>query len=82
MAIEYAKILGRYISEGLSENEEVFIKETLRKLIEQEIDMLEKEKERYKKETDIFEKKYSLKSEDFIKILIFRNGKPFSMHPL
>jgi len=67
MAIEYAKILGRYISEGLSENEEVFIKETLKKLIEQEIDMLEKEKERYKKETDIFEEKYSLKSEEFIK---------------
>ena len=67
MAIEYAKILGRYISEGLSENEEVFIKETLKKLIEQEIDMLEKEKERYKKETDIFEEKYSLKSSDFAK---------------
>jgi hypothetical protein len=73
MAIEYAKVLGRYISEGLSENEEVFIKETLKKLIEQEIGMLEKEKERYKKETDIFEEKYSLKSEGFIKK--FNNGE-------
>jgi hypothetical protein len=73
MAIEYAKILGRDISEGLSENEEVFIKKTLKKLIEQEIDMLEKEKERYKKETDIFEEKHSLKSEDFIKK--FDNGE-------
>ncbi len=67
MAIDYAKILEKYISEGLSENEEEFVKETLRKLIEQEIDMLEKEKEGYKKEMEIFEDKYSLKSEDFVK---------------
>ncbi len=31
MATEYAKIRERYISEGLSENEEVFIKETLKR---------------------------------------------------
>jgi len=67
MAIEYAKLLGRYISEGLSENEEVYIKETLKKLIEQEIEVLEKEKERYKGEMEIFEAKYSLKSEAFLK---------------
>ncbi len=30
MAIEYTKLLRKYISEGLSENEEVFIKETLK----------------------------------------------------
>ena len=73
MAIEYAKILGKYISDGLNENEEVFIKETLKKLIEQEIDMLEKEKEQYKREMEKFEEIYSLKSEEFIKK--FNNGK-------
>ncbi len=73
MAIEYAKILGKYISEGLNENEEVFIKETLKKLIEQEIDMLEKEKEQYKREMAKFEEKYSQKSEEFIKK--FNNGE-------
>ncbi|NQE46458.1 hypothetical protein C5S31_10595 [ANME-1 cluster archaeon GoMg2] len=66
MAIEYAKLLRKYISEGLSENEEVFIKEKLKKLIEQEIDMLEKEQ--YKMEMEILEVKYSLKSEKFTKI--------------
>jgi DNA topoisomerase IA len=73
MAIEYAKILGKYISEGLNENEEVFIKETLKKLIEQEIDMLEKEKEQYKRDMEKFEEKYSQKSEEFIKK--FNNGE-------
>ena len=73
MAIEYAKILGKYISDGLNENEEVFIKETLKKLIEQEIDMLEKEKEEYKREMVKFEEIYSLKSEEFIKK--FNNGE-------
>jgi DNA topoisomerase IA len=73
MAIEYAKILGKYISDGLNENEEVLIKETLKKLIEQEIDMLEKEKEQYKREMEKFEEKYSLKSEEFIKK--FNNGE-------
>ena len=65
MAIEYAKLVGKYISEGLSENEEAFIKETLKKLSEQEIDMLEKKQ--YKREMEILEVKYSLKSEEFIK---------------
>ena len=73
MAIEYAKILGKYISDGLNENEEVLIKETLKKLIEQEIDMLEKEKEEYKREMVKFEEIYSLKSEEFIKK--FNNGE-------
>jgi DNA topoisomerase IA len=73
MAIEYAKILGKYISDGLNENEEVLIKETLKKLIEQEIDMLEKEKEQYKREMGKFEEIYSLKSEEFIKK--FNNGE-------
>ena len=73
MAIEYAKILGKYISDGLNENEEVLIKETLKKLIEQEIDMLEKEKEQYKREMGKFEGIYSLKSEEFIKK--FNNGE-------
>ncbi len=67
MTIEYAKILGKYVSEGLSENEEVFIRETLKKLIEQEIEMLEKEKEQYKREMEIFESKYLLKSDVFLK---------------
>ncbi len=67
MAIEYAKILGKYVSEGLSENEEVFIRETLKKLIEQEIEMLEKEKEQYKREMEIFKSEYLLKSDVFLK---------------
>lgn len=65
MAIEYAKLLEKYISEGLSENEEVFIKETLKKLIEQEIDMLEKEQ--YKRKMETLEVNYSLKCEELIK---------------
>ena len=36
-------------------------------MIEQEIDMLEKEKEQYKREMLKFEEIYSLKSEEFIK---------------
>ena len=79
MAIEYAKILGKYISDGLNENEEVFIKETLKKLIEQEIDNTvknlsssHKKGRKRKKDTDT-RKKGAVNSEEFIKK--FNNGE-------
>ena len=65
MAIEYTKLLRKYISEGLSENEEVFNQRNAKNLIEQEIKMLEKEQ--YKREMEILEVKCSLNSEELIK---------------
>lgn len=73
MAIEYAKVIEKYVSNGLSEKEERVIKATLKKLIVQEIEVLEKEKEMYKTEMENFEKKYNISSKEFLKK--FNNGE-------
>ncbi|MFQ6072784.1 MAG: hypothetical protein ACE5KT_08820 [Methanosarcinales archaeon] len=73
MAIEYAKVIEKYVSNGLSEKEEKVIKATLKKLIVREIEVLEKEKEMYKTEMEKFEKKYNISSEEFLKK--FNNGE-------